>query len=163
MGPSKTGIKATKINSTLPRRRELIGFTLLYFKMAVMPPVPETKMADVGKLIILWNLLARKTTCLMLTNTSATSIFSRVFGAYCMTRIVYKFSRLPILIIFHIFTYRVNTIFPARLPERTLSLSTFRQTESIHSSSFLHLTSSSQPPRKTVLHATIPFLVILFR
>ena len=26
-----------------------IGFTLLYFKMAVMPLVPETKMADVGK------------------------------------------------------------------------------------------------------------------
>ena len=63
--------------------------------MAVMPLVPETKMADVGKLISLGDLLARKTTWLVFTTTSATSIFSRVFGAYCMTRIVYKYSHLP--------------------------------------------------------------------
>ena len=37
-------------------------FTLLYFKMAVIPLVPETKMMDVGKLISLGNLLARKVT-----------------------------------------------------------------------------------------------------
>ena len=64
---------------------EFIGFTLLYFKRAVMPLVSETKMADVGKLISLGHLLARKTTWLMLTTASATSILSRVFGAYCMT------------------------------------------------------------------------------
>ena len=63
----------------------IIGFTLLYFKMAVMPLVPETKMADVGKLISLGNLMARKTTWLVLTTTSTTSILSCVFGAYCMT------------------------------------------------------------------------------
>ena len=55
--------------------------------MAVMPLVPETKMADVCKLISLGNLLARKTSWLVLTTTSATSIWSRVFGAYCMTKI----------------------------------------------------------------------------
>ena len=32
---------------------DIIGFTLLYLKMAVMPLVPETKMTDVGKLISL--------------------------------------------------------------------------------------------------------------
>ena len=39
-----------------------MGFTLLYFKMAVMPLVPETKMVDVGKLISFSNLLVRKVT-----------------------------------------------------------------------------------------------------
>ena len=120
--------------------------TLLYFKMTIMPLVLETKMADVGKLISLGNLWARKTTWLVLTTTSATSILSRVFGAYCMTRILYKFSRLPTLIpettlsLFHNCTYRVNTLFL-----------------------FLHLTSSRQLPRKCILSATILFLVILFR
>ena len=127
-----------------------------------MPLVPETMMADVGKLISLGNLLARKTTWLVLTSTSATSIWSRVFGAYCMIKIVYKYHRLPTLILFHIFTYSVNTLFPLWLPERTLSLSPVRLTESTHSSFFLHLTSSSQPPQKCILHATILFLVILF-
>ena len=54
--------------------------------MAIMPLVPEVKMADDRKLISLGNLLARKTTWLVLITTSATSILSRVFGAYCMTR-----------------------------------------------------------------------------
>ena len=80
--------------------------------MAVMSLVPETKMADVGKLISLGNLLARKTTWLVLTTTSTTSILSRVFGAYCMTRVINKYCHLPSLILFHIFTYRVNTLFP---------------------------------------------------
>ena len=44
-----------------------------------MPLVPETKMADVGKLISLGNLLARKTMWLVLTTMSATSILSHVF------------------------------------------------------------------------------------
>ena len=58
-----------------------IGFTLLYFKMAVMPLVPETKIAGVGKLISLGNLLVRKVTWFVLT----TLILSRDFGADCMT------------------------------------------------------------------------------
>ena len=128
------------------------GFTLLYFKMAVTPLVPETKTADVGKLISLGKLLARKTTGLVLTTTSAISVLSCIFGAYCMTKIVYKYSHLSTLI-----------LFPLWLPERTLSLSPFRLTESTQSSSFLHLTSSCQPPRKCIPSATILFFVILFR
>ena len=93
--------------------------------MAVMPLVSETKMTDVGKLT---RKLARKTTWLVLTTTSATSILSRVFGAYCVSRIIYKYYRLPTFILFHIFTYKVNTLFPLWLPERTLSHSPFRLT-----------------------------------
>ena len=65
--------------------------------MDVTPLVPETKMADVSILISLGNLLARRTTWLVLKTTSATSMFSRVFGAYSMTRIFYKYSNLPTL------------------------------------------------------------------
>ena len=93
--------------------------------MAVIPLVFETMMADVGKLISLGNLLARKTTCSVLTTTSATSILSRVFGVYWMTKIVYKYSHLLTLI-----------LFPLWLPERTLSLSPLWLTESTYSSSF---------------------------
>ena len=62
--------------------------------MAVMPLVPETKMADVGKLISLRNILVWKVTWLVLTTTSATLILSSDFGADCMTRIAYIYSRL---------------------------------------------------------------------
>ena len=62
--------------------------------MAAMPLVPETKMANVGKLISFGNLLDRKVTWLVLTTTSATLILSRAFGADCMTRIAYMYSRL---------------------------------------------------------------------
>ena len=55
--------------------------------MAVMPLVPETKTADVGKLISLRKLIVWKATWLVLTTTSATLILSRTFGADCMTRI----------------------------------------------------------------------------
>ena len=63
--------------------------------MAVIPLVSETKMADVGKLISLGNLLVRKVTWLVLTTTSATLILSRAFGADCMTRIANIYSHLP--------------------------------------------------------------------
>ena len=72
-----------------------MGFTLLYFKKAVMPLVPEAKMADVGKLISLGNLLVRKITWLVLTTTSETLILSHAIRADCMTRIAYIYSRLP--------------------------------------------------------------------
>ena len=127
-----------------------------------MPLIPETKMADVGKLISVGNLLAWKNMWLVLTTTSVTSILSRIFGANYMTRIVYKYSHLPTLILFHIFTYRVNTLFPLWLPERTLSLPQFPLTKSTQSFYFLHLTSSSQPQQKWILSATILFLIILF-
>ena len=128
--------------------------------MAVMPLVPKTKMVDVGKLISLRNLLVRKTTWLVLTTTSTTSILSRDFGAYCMTRIIYKYSHLPTLILFLIFTYRVNTLFPLWLPERTLSLSLFLLTESTHSFSLFFIWL---PTVKYILSGTIFFLGILFR
>ena len=74
---------------------ESIGFTLLYFKMAVIPLVPETKMVNVGKLISLENLLVRKVTWFVLTTPSAPLILSRAFEANHMTRIAYIYSCLP--------------------------------------------------------------------
>ena len=109
------------------------GFTILYFKMAVMPLVPETKIADVGKLISLGNLLVRKVTWLVLTTMSATLILSHDFGADCMTRIAYIYSRLsrthfPISThrnntLSYTATYRDNSFFPFWLPETTHTLS----------------------------------------
>ena len=110
-----------------------IGFTLLYFKMAVMSHVPETKMADVDKLISLRNLLVRKVPWLVLTIMSATLILSRAFGADCMTMIAYIYSRLPRTHSFHC-NFQRNTLSP------------FRLTETTHTHSFSYiLTSSSQP------------------
>ena len=100
-----------------------IGFTLLYFKMGVIPLVPETKMADVSIQISLGNLLARRTTWLVLKTTSATSIFCRVFGANSMTRIFYKYSNLPTL----------TLSFTISLGESTQLSCTFSLTESTHS------------------------------
>ena len=60
--------------------------------MAVMSLVPETKMADVGKLISLGNLLVRKFTWLVLTTTPETFIWSRAFGVDHTTRIAYIYS-----------------------------------------------------------------------
>ena len=70
--------------------------------------VPETKIADVGKLISLENLLVRKVTWFMLPTTSAPLILSRAFGADHMTRIKYIYSRLPITYS-HILTSRDST------------------------------------------------------
>ena len=92
--------------------------------MAVMTLVLETKMADVGKLISLGNLLVRNVTWLVLTTTSATLIMSRDFGADCMTRIVNIYSRLS----------RTHS-FPFWLTETTRSL-TLWLTETIHSFHF---------------------------
>ena len=103
---------------------EVIGFTLLYLKMDVMPLFPETKMADVSILISLGNLLAWRTTCLVLKTTSATSIFSCVFKAYSMTKIFYKYSNLPTLTLFFIIS----------LGESTQLSFTFSLTGSTHSS-----------------------------
>ena len=134
-----------------------IRFTLLYFKMALMPLALKTKMADVGQLISLGNLLVRKVTWLVLITTSTTLILSHDFGADCITRIDYIYSRLS-----------GNHSFPFRLAEATLPLKP-RLTETTHSFHFdfrrqhtlylLHLTSSSQP-HKCILSATIFFLVL---
>ena len=63
--------------------------------MAMMPLVPEIKMADVRKLISLRNLLVWKVTWLVLSTTSATLILSHVFGADYMTGIAYIYFCLP--------------------------------------------------------------------
>ena len=126
----------------------IMHYTLLYFNLAVIPHVRETKMADVGKLISLGNLLVRNVTWFVLTTTSATLILSRDFRADCMTRIAYMYSRLSRTSFFSISTHRDNTLsytatfrdnshFPFWLSETTHTLSL--------SLSLLHLTSSSQP------------------
>ena len=76
------------------------------FKMAVIqensrkydtgPLVPETKMADVDKLICFENLLVRIITWFVPPTTSVTLILSRAFGADHMSRISDIYSRLTI-------------------------------------------------------------------
>ena len=90
-----------KYNSSPPGKNEVKTKSWIHriyppiFKMVVMSLVPETKMADVGKLVSLGNLLVRKVTWFVLTTTSESLIFSSAFGADCMTRIAYIYSRLP--------------------------------------------------------------------
>ena len=103
-----------------------------------MPLVPETKMAYVSKLICLLNLLTGKITWLVLTITSSTSILSSVYGAYYMTRIVYKYSHLPTLCIFP-FSLTVSTHSFQCDIQREHSHSQFRLTESTHSSYFFYI------------------------
>ena len=101
-----------------------IGSTLIYFKMDVMPLVPETKTSDVSILISLGNLLTRRTTWLMLKTTPATSISSRVFGAYYTTRILYKYAHLPTLTLFsHFHLQGQHTLSSVTSRENTLNLS----------------------------------------
>ena len=101
-----------------------------------MPLVPETKMTDVGKLISFGNLLVRKVTWLLLTTTSATLILSRAFGAGCMTRIAYIYSRLP----------------------NTHSLHFDLQSQHTHS---LSLTFSLPAVNPTKIHSTTFFFIVL--
>ena len=107
--------------------------------MAVMPLVPETKMADVGKLISFGNMLVRKVMWLVLTTSSATLVSSHAFGADCMTRIAYIYSR----------------------PPSTHSLTFFTSSDSTLSLSYI-LTSRSQP-HENVLFCNFFFLVLPFR
>ena len=116
----------------------MIESTLLYFKMAVIPLVPETKMVDVGKLISFGNLLVRKVTWSELTTTSATLILSRAFGTDRMTRIVYIYSRLP----------------------RTHSLSHLHLQRQ---HSLIHFDLQQPTPRKCIHSATFFFPVLPFR
>ena len=62
----------SSLDYELQEKLHFIGFTQLYLKMDVMPLVHETKMADLS----LGNLLARRTTWLVLKTTCAISIFS---------------------------------------------------------------------------------------
>ena len=105
-----------------------IGFTLLYFKMAVIPLVPETKMVDVGKLISLGNLLVWKISWFVLTTTSATLILSRAFGADRMTRIAYIHSRFP----------RTHSLHFDLQRQQTLILSFLTYRDSTHTHTHTH-------------------------
>ena len=111
-----------------------------------MPLVPETKMADIGKLIGLWNLLVRKVTWLVLTTTSTTLILSHAFGADCMTRIAYIYSRLPRT---HSFPFSST---------HTLSIATYRN----NTLSLLHFDFQQSTPRKCIHSATFVFPVLPF-
>ena len=125
--------------------------------------VPETKIADVGKIISLGNLLVRKVMWLVLTTTSATLILSLAFGAVCMARISYIYSRLPGTHALTFFTYRDKTLSlplsiltsrdstlslslsPLRLTETTPSLVHFSLIDIVHSLSHsLHFDLQSQ-------------------
>ena len=109
-------------------------------------------MADVGKLINLGNLLVRKVTWLVLITTSTSLILSRAFGAGCMTRIAYIYSRLP----------RTHS-FPLWLPETALSLSPLRHTETTHTFSLLHFDFQQSTLRKCIHSTTFFFLILPFR
>ena len=104
------------------------------------PRVPETKMAHIGKWISLGNLLVRKVTWLVLTSMSATLILSRAFGADCMARIAYMYSRLP----------------------NTHSLSHFHLQRQ-HTLFLLHFDFQQSTPPKCTHSATFFFLVLLFQ
>ena len=136
-----TCARSSNLSKILKTRccQKLIGFTLLYFKMAVTPIVPETKMADVGKLISLRNLLVRKVTWLVLTTTSATLILSRYFGGDCMTRITNIYSRLSRTHSFHFDSQRQHTLLHCDLQKQlTLSILTSRDSTLSLTLDFLH-------------------------
>ena len=95
--------------------------------MAVMPLVPKTKMADVGKLISLGNLLVRKVTWLVLTIMSATLILWRDFRVDYMTRIAYIYSHLSRNHSFHFDSQRQHALLHYDLQRQlTLSILTYR-------------------------------------
>ena len=128
--------------------------------MAVMSLVPKTKMAHVGKLISVVNLLVRKVTWLVLITTSATFILSRDFGADCVTRIAYIYilssSKNSF---FSISTHRDNT--HCNL-QRQLTLSILTHRDNTHTLSLLHLTSSSQSHENVYILQPFSFLFYLF-
>ena len=140
-------LKKERISLLFSKRNGLIGFIPIYFKMAMMPLVPETKMADVGKLISLRNRLLRKVTWLVLTTTSVTLILSPAFGADCMTKIANIYSRLPRTHSLSILTSRGNT----HTHTHPLSLSL----------SYI-LTSSSQCHENVYILQPFSFLFCLF-
>ena len=101
-----------------------------------MPLVPETKMADARKKISLGNLLTRRTTWSVLKTTSATLISSRVFGAYSMTRIFYKYAHLPIHTHTHTHTHTLSL---------SLSLSLILSLSNTHTHTHTHTFPLTEP------------------
>ena len=114
--------------------------------MAVMPLVPETKMADVGKLISLGNLLVKKVTWLVLTTTSVTLIFvpriwSRLHDKDCLYILLFSKNSF-----FSIVTSRNSTVSLSHCDLiNTLSYIATSEDNSLSLSHTHILTSSSQP------------------
>ena len=104
----------------------LVGFTLLYFKIAMIPLVPETKMVDVGKLISLGNLSVRKVTWFVLRT------FDFVLRIWSRPRIAYIYSHLPRTrsLTFWLTETEHTLSLTFQLPETALSLSLFISTSS---------------------------------
>ena len=133
-------------STTIPKLQGVfgcIGLTLLYFKIAVMPLVSKTKMADARKQSV------SRTHWSVLKTTSPTSISSRIFGVYSMTRIFNKFAHLPTLSLF--FT------FPLTGP--THSLQCDFQREHYHS---LISTNSNIPLKNVYTSQPFSYLLRLF-
>ena len=125
-----------------------------------MPLVPETKMADFGKLISLGNLLVRKVTWFVLTTTSATLILSHDFGADCMTRIAYIYSHLWRTHSFHFDSQRQHTLLHCDLLRQlTFSILISRD----NTLSLLHFDFQQSIPRKCIHFTTFFFLVLPFQ
>ena len=122
--------------------------------MAAMPLVPETKVADAGKLISLGNLLVRKVTWLALTTTSATLILSRAFGADCMTSIAYMYilssSKNSF---FFISTHRDNTL---------SYTATYRDSTHPLTLSLLHFDFQQSTPENVYILQPFSFVFCLF-
>ena len=125
-----------------------------------MPLVPETNIADVGKLISLRNLLVRKVTWLVHTTTSAILILSRDFGADCMTRIAYICSRLSRTHSFHFDPQRQHALLHCDL-QRQLTLSILTSRDNTHSLSYIWLPAVN--PTKMYTLCNYFFLVRLLR
>ena len=115
----------------------------LYFKMAVMPLVPETKMADVGKLIS----HVVSTHNYVCTFDFVLRIWSWLHDKDCL----------------YILSSSKNTLSPFWLTETTHSLSHFHlQRQHTLSLSYI-LTSSSQPHENVYFPQPFSFLFCLFR
>ena len=119
--------------------------------MVVMPLVQETKMADVGKLTSLGNLVVRKITWFVLTSTSATLIWPSAFGdelhdKYCLYILSSSENSLSYTV-----TYRDSSL------SLSLSLSLSRSL----SHSYI-LTSSSQPHENVYILQPFSLLFCLF-
>ena len=121
--------------------------------MAVMPLVPETKMADVGKLISLGKLLVRKVTWLVLTTTSATLICP----AHLEPTV---WQGLPV----YTLVFQALTLLHCDLQGQHTHTHTHTHTYThTLSLSLLHFDFQHSTPRKCIHSGTFFFLVLPFR
>ena len=132
-----------------------------------MPLVPETKMADVGKQsrepIGQENHVVSAQNYDHNFNFHLRFLEPTLWQEFSLNTLIFQHS--PSFSQFHSESQHTSLSHFHLQGQHTLSSVTSREntlTESTHPF-FLPLTSSSQPPRKYILHAAILFLVILFR